>query len=225
MKQTFHLFFALFLVVSFAFQSDAQELSTWANGETWRYQHEGPVPFRGEDSTVDGDRVLTVLKVSGLGPDARWTLKDIWGDLDDAPRTLTIDADRKVHAMQWGDDGITYDPPMKLDYTSLKVGEETTQTVNVRFGDGGMKTTITAKREADEDVTVPAGAFKGCIFVKTVMTLQLGEMKMPVDHHLWYHPKANYLVKEKYVFNPISVGDQKWGGYSCVSELKEHKKP
>lgn len=225
MKRNISVFFAAFLICSVCWIASAEEMAPWVKGETWNYHHEGPVPFRGPESTIDGDRVLKVLNVKEADSETMWTLNENWGESDDAPRTLTVDADRKIHRMLWGDDGIQYDPPMRMDYTSLKPGEETTETINVKFGDGGMKSIIVAKRMPDEDVTVPAGTFKSCSYVKIDMKLKMGEMEMPINHEIWYHPKANFMVKEKYEFKAIQVGDREWGGHTSVSELKSHTKP
>ncbi|MDP8245051.1 MAG: hypothetical protein P9L94_13290 [Candidatus Hinthialibacter antarcticus] len=225
MNRKASIFFSALLLISTSLQSYAEEMAPWVKGETWNYQHEGPVPFRGEESKVVGDRVMQVLNVEEGAADVRWTLKENWGDLDDAPRTFRVDADRKVHRLLWGDDDIAYEPALPMDYTSLKPGEEQTDEIMIKFGESAMKCTVTAKRLPDQDVVVPAGTFEQCVHVKIDMKIHFGELHLPIDHQVWYHPRVNFLVKEKYFFKAMQIGGLGWGEHTCLSELKEYKKP
>lgn len=224
MKRNIWVFFTLAALISCSVISNAAEYSAWTKGETWQYKHEGPIPFLGDQSTVVGDRVIRIIEVKEADGEKRWKLRENWGENNEF-RTFTIDAEHQAHLLDWGGDMIRYEPPLPMDFSSLALGAEQTDDVLMKFGKVGFKCNILAKRLPDQDVAVPAGDFKQCAHVKIKMTMHYGSLQQPIDYEVWYHPRANFIVKEQYHFKAMKLGGLEWGSHQCVSELKEHSKP
>lgn len=224
MKRNIWAFLTLAALMVCYVESEAAKYSAWTTGETWRYKHEGPIPFLGDQSKVVGDRVIQIVEVKETDGEKRWELRENWGE-NNTPRTFTVDAERKAHLLDWDGDVVRYEPPLPMDYSSLAPAAEQTKDVMLKYGEVGIQCNIVAKRMPDQDILVPAGEFKQCAHVKITMTMHYGSLKQPIDYQVWYHPRANFIVKEQYHFKAMKLGGLEWGSHKCLSELMEYTKP
>jgi len=190
----------------------------WKVGEKWAYQHQGPRPYSDGSATVEGDRTMEVTAIRGEGSDKRTLLKNTWGTEDANPSTYYISAKNLIHQIAVQDMAtLTFEPPVPV-FWSLKVGEEKKLTSQTSFAGFAMAIEYHAKRLADEELTVPAGTFKGCQHVQIVSTMRSDMMpasKSKMDY--WYHPSIKNLIKEVIVTDYEGANS-----YTGTSVLKAH---
>ncbi|MHC4424887.1 MAG: hypothetical protein ACYSYV_02185 [Planctomycetota bacterium] len=193
----------------------------WKVGEKWIYKHEGPRPFGGPSSTVNGDRTVEVTTIKGEGAKKRYLLKNTWGKDDANPGTFYIDPNNMIHKIDIESLAILlFDPPLPAVWR-LKSGEKKILKTTMDIGGFPIPIEYVAKRLKDETIAVPAGKFKNCQRVQVISSAQneTGQtVKSRTDY--WYHPKVKNLVKEVVVTNYESDDS-----YSGTSVLKSHARP
>ncbi|GEM_PF-1204783 len=199
--------------------------------EMWLYEHSGPRPWSDGKNRIDGPRIREVVSVEGSGSLKQWVIKEKWNDADEGANLLYYDAERKLHKQEEIGRNFTirFEPAIP-DLGVLNPHEEMRYEIKAVMGDGGQGQShplvITAKRMADETVTVPAGEFKDCVKVESehVITFETetGNIQPKLKLIIWFHPDANGVVKEMWDFMPVRFGNTERPGYQCVSELKMH---
>jgi hypothetical protein len=210
----------LVLIALAALVSGSVYAEDWQVGEKWTYQHEGPRPHSDGTTTVKGDRTVELTAIRGEGDQKRYLLKNQWGTEDANPATSHIDAKNMIHKIEIQAMAVlTLDPPIPALW-SLKVGQEKTLKSNMDFAGFALALEYKAKRLPDETLTVPAGAFKNCLHIQIVSTMQSDmtpTTKNKMDY--WYHPKVKNMVKEVTVTNYEADNS-----YTGTSILKTHTK-
>lgn len=192
----------------------------WKVGEKWVYKHEGPRPYTGPSSTVEGDRTVEVTAIQGEGAEKRYLLKNWWGTGDANPATSYIDPNNMIHKLDIENMAVlTITPPIPAIW-SLKIGEKKVIKASLDFGGFAIPVEYVATRLKNETITVPAGEFKDCQHVQVVSTMQ-NEMGEPVKNkaETWYHPKVKNSVKDV-----IITGYQGENSYASTSLLKSYTK-
>ncbi len=198
-------------------------------GEKWAYEHEGSIPWRSPDQTVDGNRTREVVAVEGEGEEKRWIIREQWGTNDSNPTKSYVDSNRKVHKVEMSEGNtISFDPPIPSDYMNLKIGDKSEVKTKFQMPNGQeVPYTITAVRVDDETIKVPAGELK-CMHVKLEETFQISSqgqkivVKSTRDHY--YHQKYNGLVMEEFVAT-VSIPDvPKTEGKSVLKTYEKKEK-
>ncbi|MBI1390510.1 MAG: hypothetical protein GC154_18900 [bacterium] len=217
------------IMILCAFAASVQAADPFTVGESWTYQHEGAVPMRPPDFTINGNRTREVLAVRGDGDDKRWVIQELWGDDDQWGGKQIVNSNRMYDKIEVGDDRtMDVTPGYPYDSMLLKPGEEKTVEAEFHFGeDRSFPMKLVAKRLDDETIKTPAGEYKDCIHVKYdesfSFTGQNGdkiEIKTSREH--WYHPSVNGLVKEVYTSTGPD-GQTRTGTSELITYSKEKK--
>jgi len=206
------------LLVAVALLSGSVYGEDWRVGQTWVYQHQGPRPYSDGLSTVQGDRVVTVLGIKGTGANGRYLVKNVFGRNDPNPATSHIDAKGLIHQTDIDSLAtIAFNPPIPAFWTGLRVGEQRVLKTTMNVSGLSLPLTYTVKRLMDEVVIVPAGRFTDCIRVQIISSMENptggGTSRTKMDQ--WYHPLVKNFVKEKIVTN-----FQAENSYAATSVLK-----
>lgn len=194
----------------------------WQVGQTWTFQHEGPRPYGDAQSTVEGDRVVTVTAIKGTGKDMRYLIKNTWGKNDPSPATSHIGKDGLIHQIDLEAMGaLLLKPPVPAFWTSLKVSEKKVLKTNMDFSGFSLPLEYTVTRLMDEVIKVPAGTFRDCVRIQVISKMENpmagGISLTKIDQ--WYHPQVKYAVKEKVITNY-----QADNSYTATSVLKSYTK-
>lgn len=194
----------------------------YEDGETWTFEVKGPRPWFPGD--VNGDRVIEITKVGEEGYEA----EEEWGSQDNGPIVLTINKEGQQTKLEVGEFVMEYKLPIPYQFLDLlKVDEE--KDFGKFENDSGqfsMSMTTKVKREKDEDITVPAGEFKGCQHYVVSNTFAFdgdqGEVKREMTRHIWAHKDVNGIVKDVYEYQAFGpdAGDDKIKGEAA---LKKHE--
>ena len=206
------------LLVAVALLSGSVYGEDWRVGQTWVYQHQGPRPYSDGLSTVQGDRVVTVLGIKGTGANGRYLVMNVFGRNDPNPATSHIDAKGLIHQTDIDSLAtIAFNPPIPAFWTGLRVGEQRVLKTTMNVSGLSLPLTYTVKRLMDEVVIVPAGRFTDCIRVQIISSMENptggGTSRTKMDQ--WYHPLVKNFVKEKIVTN-----FQAENSYAATSVLK-----
>ena len=191
-------------------------------GEKWIYQHEGTRPLSNPPAAIRGDRTNEVIAVKGEAANKRWLLKHVWGEKDENPGILHLDAENRLHQVDVGTSlNLTFTPPVPMEWAELKSGEQKTYESKMAVAGFEVPLKYEANRLPDETVRVPAGEFTLCRHIQVVVhgtDAQGQPSKSRSDY--WFHPKANGLVKEITISNYDTDAKQ-----TSTSTLKTHSAP
>jgi hypothetical protein len=191
-------------------------------GEKWIYQHEGTRPLSNPPAAIRGDRTNEVIAIKGEAASKRWLLKHTWGENDENPGVLHLDAEKRLHQVEVGASfNLTFTPPVPMDWAELASGEK--KTVESKMAVAGFEVPLKyeALRLPDETVRVPAGEFTLCRHIQVVVQgvdTQGQPSKSRSDY--WFHAKVNGLVKEITISNYETDAKQ-----TSTSTLKAHSVP
>ncbi len=194
----------------------------YKKGEQWSYEVKGPRPW--SDENIYGDRTISILNETESG----WNAKEMWGTYDEQPYRYTVNEKGLVSKLEVGNNiVIEYDSPIPFQFVDLlKVDEEKDFGVYTQDADSwSLSLSTHVKRAADEDVTVPAGEFKGSqkyiVEQRLTFSNDQQERTRKMTRHVWVHPNVNGIVKETLKFQAMApdAGD---GLLESTSVLKEH---
>lgn len=199
-------------------------------GEKWIYRHEGPRPWTDPDVPVKGDRIVTIVSSEGEEADRLWVMKQQWGE-EGEPTGMYFNREKQIVKLASAERSILYTPPMPMDFSILKTGEE--KTFESRIAAPGNVNPATlrleVKRLPDETLQVPAGEFTDCCHVQfktSIIFTQDNQITTAFyRQEMWTNPKVNGIVKEIYTFDPVNAGGRMIKGYQSVSELKSYTPP
>ncbi|MFB3784980.1 MAG: hypothetical protein ACE15F_01285 [bacterium] len=222
---------ALLVVVWLAsFAAGISAADTYRVGEKWVYQHDGPRPWANPENPVQGDRIATIVTSEGEGAEQLWVMKQQWGE-EMEPAEMYFNRKKEVVKIASAERSILYTPPMPMDFSILKAGEEKIFESRIAAsGDINPATLrLTVKRLPDATIQVPAGEFTDCRHVqfetRLIFTRNNQETSAFCHQEMWTHPKVNGIVKEIYTFDAVNAGGRMTKGYQAVSELKSYTPP
>jgi hypothetical protein len=191
-------------------------------GEKWIYGHEGTRPLSNPPAAIRGDRTNEVVAIKGEAAGKRWLVKHTWGEKDENPGLLHLDAEKRLHEVEVGTSfSLTFAPPVPMEWTELSPGEKKTLESKMTVAGFELALKYEATRLPDETVRVPAGEFTLCRHIQVVVhgtDAQGQPSKSRSDY--WFHPKANGLVKEVTLSNYDTEAKQ-----TSTSTLKAHSAP
>lgn len=194
-------------------------------GETWVFEHHGVRTSGTIGQPVDGRRIQEVVSTHEVEGIKAWIMRDKWGDSDVEPARYFLDAKRNLIRVEYGASIATPSTPIRFCLYDLKPGEEKSMKTVMKSETDETDISIHYSRLVDETLQLPAGEFQNCQKVKMVMTIVSEQTQnKPLDLHymLWYHPKANGMVKESFLFMPPSQDGQNQPPLSGVSLLKSY---
>lgn len=221
MKNSFLI--GLSLIVVYSTISALAGDTEYKKGESWTYEVKGPRTWT--DENVYGDRKISVDTVNDSG----YTIEDEWGSWDDNAHVISLNKDGMQTKLEIGYDfSLNYKTPIPFNFIDLlKVDEEKDfGTANVEMDGFSVSLTTKVKRLKDEDVTVPAGEFKGSQKYEVTNVLSFssdqGERVRKMNRQIWVHKDANGIVKDAYEHQALSqdAGDTMFKGESL---LKKHE--
>jgi hypothetical protein len=194
----------------------------YEDGETWTYEVKGSRPWFPGD--INGDRVIEIVKVSDDGFEA----EEEWGNGGNGPAVVTLNKEGLQTKLEVGEFVMEYESPIPFQYNDLLEAEKEKEFGKFESDNGQFKMSMTTKvkREKNEDITVPAGEFKGCqhYIVTNVFTFDgdQGTNSREMVRHIWAHPNVNGAVKDSYEFESFApdAGDEKIKGEAL---LKKHE--
>lgn len=199
-------------------------------GEKWVYQHVGPRPWTNPGNPVPGDRIAAIVSSEGEGAEQLWVMKQQWGE-ETEPAGMYFNRKKEVVKIASVERSILYTPPMPMDFSILKAGEEKIFESRIAAaGDVNPATLrLEVKRLPDATIQVPAGEFTDCCHVqfetRLIFTRNNQETSVFCHQEMWTNPKVNGIVKEIYTFDAVNAGGQMTKGYQAISELKSYTPP
>lgn len=194
----------------------------YEDGETWTYSVDGSRPWFPGD--VNGERIIEIVKVGDAGFEA----EEEWGEGGNGPSVLTINKEGLQTKLEVGEFVMDYKSPIPFQYIDLLEVDKEKDFGKFENDNGQFSISLTTKvkREKDEDITVPAGEFKGSqhYVVTSVFSFDgaQGSNSREMVRSIWVHKKANGIVKDSYEFEPFGpdAGDEKVKGEAV---LKKHE--
>lgn len=221
MKNCFMMGLSLIAVLSTTsvFAADTE----YKKGETWTYEVKGPRTWT--DENVYGDRTISV----DAAHDSGYTIEDEWGSWDDNAHMISLNKEGMQTKLVIGSGfALNYKTPIPFQFVDLlKVDEEKDFGRSVVEMDNFTVSLSTkVKRVKNEDVTVPAGEFKGAQKYEITNVLSFssdqGEMARKMNRQVWAHKDANGIVKDVYEHQALSqdTGEKMFKGESL---LKKHE--
>jgi hypothetical protein len=226
MRQTLYAFLALICL------GIGNERLVWAAdpymvGEAWVYQHEGNRSSGDMSIPFNGERIREILSTGGENENQYWVLAERWGAGDLNPVKFHVDGKKMLREVDASSQIISIKPPVPFCWSDLKTGEEKDFESMMAVSGYSSPIQFHVKRLTDETITVPAGEFKDCAKIETLVTMspqgapQSAELK--ISYTYWYHPKANGFVKESFQVAIPDSGPSSAKTLSGTSQLKSHE--
>ncbi len=238
--KTYSIFAIVVLCVSLTAVA-AEPESPFKVGEKWVYKHEGPRIQRWEllwEDQLADEHIKEVISVEEKNGEKIWVIKEHYGPTDIVQTHYYVDEDNLVGKFvtmspQTGAVITINKPAYPLYCTNLKIGEEkefkSQRTTNPFYSTYPFS--IKFKRLEDQTIEVPAGKFENCQHYKANLSytvamefLDYTQTSITQEIDMWYHSKANGIVKqiiqsEEYEY----IGEMK-PGYTVINLLKSHSK-
>jgi hypothetical protein len=203
---------------------------SFAVGQRWEYQHEGPRPGNIEPNAIDGQRILHVISAIE-GPEGKqWVIEERFTNDKGAIGRVHVNQQQMLTLLEIENKKgevakLRYDPPIPYRVMDLAVGEKRKIETTLRMDavEFSLPSVITVERLEDETITTPAGAFVGCrhYCTTTASTVNIKIAKIPIteERQQWYHDSIHGAVKEIYRRGPVKFLTWSREGYTATSVL------
>ena len=203
---------------------------SFAVGQRWEYQHQGPRPGNIEPNAIDGQRILHVVSATEGQEGRQWVIEERFTHDQGAIGRVHVNQQQMLTLLEIENKKgevakLRYDPPTPYRVTDLAVGEkrESETTLRMDAVDFSLPSIITIERLEDETISTPAGEFVGCRHYRTTTasTVNIKIAKIPIteERQQWYHESIHGMVKEIYRRGPVKFLTWSREGYTATSVL------
>lgn len=203
---------------------------SFAVGQRWEYQHQGPRPGNIEPNAIDGQRILHVIAATAGQEGKQWVIEERFTNDKGTIGRVHVNQEHMLTLLEIENKKgevakLRYDPPIPYRVTDLPVGEKRKieTTLRMEAVEFSLPSVITIERLEDETITTPAGEFVGCRHYRTTTasTVNIKIAKIPIteERQQWYHERIQGAVQEVYRRGPIKFLTWSREGYTATSVL------
>lgn len=203
---------------------------SFAVGQRWEYQHQGPRPGNVEPNAIDGQRILHVISATEGPEGTQWVVEERFTNDKGVIGRVHVNQQQMLTLLEIENKKgevakLRYDAPIPYRVRDLAVGEKRTieTTLRMESAEFSLPSTITIERLADETTTTPAGAFVGCRHYRTttasIVNIKIAKIPITEERQQWHHESIHGMVKEVYRRGPVKFLTWSREGYTATSVL------